>query len=109
MDLVAISRLHPFLCRVLRGWTGIYTVDDNSRIIFSGSNHSCSVNVFNQIFYRALGQLPCLWQFSSTGVLTFLLLLAFQLCRYDLSQNKPKMAYSRDFPKMAGQQCGIMD
>ena len=24
-------------------------------------------------------------------------------------ENKPKMAYSRDLPKMAGQQCGIMD
>ena len=23
--------------------------------------------------------------------------------------NKPKMAYSRDLPKMAQQQCGIMD
>ena len=25
------------------------------------------------------------------------------------SINKPKMAYSRDFPKMGRQQCGIMD
>ena len=25
------------------------------------------------------------------------------------SKNKPKMAYSRDLPKMARQQCGIMD
>ena len=24
-------------------------------------------------------------------------------------KNKPKMAYSRDLPKMARQQCGIMD
>ena len=26
-----------------------------------------------------------------------------------LKINKPKMAYSRDLPKMARQQCGIMD
>ena len=28
---------------------------------------------------------------------------------FSLWENKPKMAYSRDLPKMARQQCGIMD
>ena len=28
---------------------------------------------------------------------------------YTVSKNKPKMAYSRDLPKMARQQCGIID
>ena len=31
------------------------------------------------------------------------------LLRGDFRINKPKMAYSRDLPKMARQQCGIMD
>ena len=30
-------------------------------------------------------------------------------CQSARKVNKPKMAYSRDLPKMARQQCGIMD
>ena len=36
--------------------------------------------------------------------------LAFNVdIREDIKKNKPKMAYSRDLPKIARQQCGIVD
>ena len=34
--------------------------------------------------------------------------MAFKIC-LQMIVNKPKMAYSRDLPKIARQQCGIMD
>ena len=33
----------------------------------------------------------------------------FEELQQQQKTNKPKMAYSRDLPKMARQQCGIMD
>ena len=35
--------------------------------------------------------------------------LKVNIYEFRYSENKPKMAYSRDLPKMARQQCGIMD